>query len=248
MIESEHKLFCTHKVSRQPCKSKIAQFSWFRHHHTQLLHTELNVESSTGHVHADACILLIQLCFHLFQLVQRFWITCPKVLAARGALWLRAHLRRVSDDRSKMLRIFQPPESLTVDVHDVSLQVLSMFSCSWSNSVKYLYHDQLLQYLIQTIQFLGFSLGDDVVAIDCSHRVRLKAVRDLVTYLECYISCFFENSLHVFLEETRCSSRSAHRSFHLPRVSRFFFTTRRIHRNRLVLWQQCMSERNADIV
>ena len=31
-----------------------------------------------------------------------------------------------------MLRILQPLESLTVDAHDVSLQVLSMFSCSWS--------------------------------------------------------------------------------------------------------------------
>ena len=82
-------------------------------------------------------------------------------------------------------------------VHDVSLQVLSMFSCSWSNSVKYLDHDQLLEYLVQTIQFLGFSLSDDVVAVDCSHRVRLKAAADLVTYLECRISCFFENSVHV---------------------------------------------------
>ena len=79
-----------------------------------------------------------------------------------------------------MRRIFQPLESLTVDVHDVSLQ--SMFSCTWSNSVKYFYHDQLLQYLIQTIQLLGFSFRDDIVAVDCSHRVRLKAVIDLVTY------------------------------------------------------------------
>ena len=135
MIESEHKLFCTDKVSCQPCKSKIAQLWWFRHHLTQLLHTELSVESSTGHVNTDACILLIQLSFHLFQLVQRCRIASPKVLATRGALWLRAHFRTVSDDRSKMLRIFQPLESVTVDVHDVSLQVLSMFSCSWSNSV-----------------------------------------------------------------------------------------------------------------
>ena len=101
-----------------------------------------------------------------------------------------------------MLRIFQPLEALTVDVHDVSLQVLSMFSCSWSNSVKYFYHDQVLQYLIQTIQFLGFSFRDDIVAVDCSHRVHLKAMIDLVTFLECCVSCFFENSLHVFLEET----------------------------------------------
>ena len=43
---------------------------------------------------------------------------------------------------SKVFRIFQPIEALTVDVHDVSLQVLSMFSCSWSNSVKYFDHDQ----------------------------------------------------------------------------------------------------------
>ena len=59
---------------------------------------------------------------------------------------------------------------------------------------------------------------------------------DMVTYLECCASCCFENSLHLFLEETRCSSRSVHRSFHLPHVSRFFSTTRRIHRNQLVLW------------
>ena len=127
MIESKHKLLCTHKVSCQPCKSKVAQLSWFRHHLTQPLYTELNVESSAGHVDADACILLVQLSFHLFQLVQRFWIAFPKVLAAWGALWLRAHLGTVSDDRSKMLRIFQPLEYLTVDVHDASLQVLSMF-------------------------------------------------------------------------------------------------------------------------
>ena len=59
---------------------------------------------------------------------------------------------------------------------------------------------------------------------------------DMVTYLECCASCCFENFLHLFLEETRCSSRSVHRSFHLPHVSRFFSTTRRIHRNQLVLW------------
>ena len=49
------------QVSRQPCKSKIDQLSWFRHHLAQSVHTELHVESSTGHVDADACILLIQL-------------------------------------------------------------------------------------------------------------------------------------------------------------------------------------------
>ena len=70
-----------------------------------------NDESSTGHVNADACILLIQLSFHLFQLVQRFWIAFPEVLATWRTLWLRAHLGTVSDYRSKMLRIFQPLES-----------------------------------------------------------------------------------------------------------------------------------------
>ena len=103
MVESERKLLCTHKVSRQPCKSKIAQPSWFRHHLTQPLHTELNVESSTGHADADACILLIQLSF-LFQHVQ-LWIASPEVLATLGALWLPADLGTVSDDRSKMLRV-----------------------------------------------------------------------------------------------------------------------------------------------
>ena len=44
--------------------------------------------------------------------------------------------------------------------------------------------------------------------------------------LGCCASCFFENSLHEFLEETRCSSRPMHRSFRLPHVSRFFVTTR----------------------
>ena len=126
MIESEHMLLCTHKVSCQPCKSKIAQLSWFRHHLTQPFHTELNVESSSGHLNTDACILLIQLFFHLFQLVQLLWIAFPEVLATWGTLWLRAHLGTVSDDRSKMLRIFQPLESLTVDVHNVSLHVPSI--------------------------------------------------------------------------------------------------------------------------
>ena len=64
MIESEHKLLFTHKVSCHPCKSKIAKLSWFRRHLTQPFHTELNVVSSTGHVNTDACILLMQLSFH----------------------------------------------------------------------------------------------------------------------------------------------------------------------------------------
>ena len=89
----------------------IVQLSWFRPNFTQPLHTELNVESSTGHGVADACILLTQLSFHLFQLVQRFWIALPEVLATWRTLWLRAHLGTVSDDRSKMLRIFQPFEN-----------------------------------------------------------------------------------------------------------------------------------------
>ena len=46
-----------------------------------------------------------------------------------------------------------------------------MFSCSWFNSVKYFDNDQLLQHDIQTIEFLGFSFRDDVVAVDCGHRV-----------------------------------------------------------------------------
>ena len=136
MIESEHKFLCAHKVSCQPCKSKMTQLSWFRLHLTQPLHTELNVESSTGHVNADDCFLLIQLSLHLFQLVQRFWIAFPEVLATWGTLWLRDHFGPVSDDHNKMLWILQLLKSLTVDVHDVSLQVLSMFSCSKSNSVK----------------------------------------------------------------------------------------------------------------
>ena len=53
-------------------------------------------------------------------------------------------------------------------VHDVSLQVPSVFHCPCSDSVKYFDHDQLLQYLIQTIQLLGPSFCDDVVAMDCS--------------------------------------------------------------------------------
>ena len=68
----------------------------------------------------------------------------------------------VSDDRSKVFRIFQPLESLFFDVHDVPLQVPSVFR-SKSDSVNHFDHDQLLQYL--------------VVAMDCSHRVRLKAVK-----------------------------------------------------------------------
>ena len=59
-----------------------------------------------------------------------------------------------------------------------------------------LWPDQLLQYLIQTIQFLGFSFRADVVAADCRHRIRLEAMIDLVTCLKCCISCLFENSLH----------------------------------------------------
>ena len=41
---------------------------------------------------------------------------------------------------------------------------------------------------------LGFSFSSDVVAVDCSHRVRLKAVQNLVTYLEACIHHFSENS------------------------------------------------------
>ena len=229
MTESEHKLLCTHEISRQPCKSKIAQHSSFRHHLTQPFDTELHVESSTGHVNADASILLIQLSFHVLQLVQRFSVTLPEILAARGALRLRTCLGTVSDDRSKVLRIFQPLESLSFDVHDVSLQVPSVFDCSWSDSVKHFDNDQLHQNLIRVIQLLKLSFSDDVVAMDCSRRVRLKAAAYKVTYLECCIACFSKNASHVLLEEMRCSSRSVHRSFHLPHASR-------IHRNRLIVW------------
>ena len=38
--------------------------------------------------------------------------------------------------------------------------------------------EQALQYLIETIQLLGLAFCD-VVAVDCSHRVRLKAVQKL---------------------------------------------------------------------
>ena len=69
MIESERELLRAHEISRQPGQSKIAQLSRFRHHLAQSFHTELHVESPTGHVYADACILLIQLRLHLFQLV-----------------------------------------------------------------------------------------------------------------------------------------------------------------------------------
>ena len=55
-------------------------------------------------------------------------------------------------------------------------------------------HDQLSQYLIQTIHFLGFSSSAGVVAVDCSHRVHLKAVIYLVRYLEPCIPYFSENS------------------------------------------------------
>ena len=58
--------------------------------------------------------------------------------------------------KSKMFRIFPQLESLSVNVHDVALQVLSMFSCSWSDSVKHFDHVQPLQYLTQTIQFFCF--------------------------------------------------------------------------------------------
>ena len=120
----------------------------------------------------------------------------------------------------------------------------------WSTSViKYFDHDQLLQYPIQTIQFLGFSFRDDIVAVGCSHRVRLKAVRNLVTYLEC---AAYPASLRTpfMCSRKRRDARLVPyiTSFHLPHVSRFFFTTRRIHRIRVVLWQQCMPERNADVV
>ena len=165
-----------------------------RRHLAQSFHTELHVESPTGGVYADACVLLIQLRFPVLQLVQRFWVTLPEILAARGALRLRTCLGTVSDDRSKVFRIFPPLESQSFDVHDVSLQVPSVFHCSWSDSVKHFDNDQMLQYLVRAIQPLGLSFSDDVVAMECSHRVRLKAVVYLVTYLECCISCFTENA------------------------------------------------------
>ena len=64
-----------------------------------------------------------------------------------------------------VFRIFQPLESLSFDVHDVSVQVPSVFHCLWSDSVKHFDHDQSLQYLIQTIQLLGLSFCNDVVAM-----------------------------------------------------------------------------------
>ena len=193
MIEPEHKLLCTHKVSRQPCKSKIAQLSWFRHHLTQPLHTELNVESSTGHVDADACILLIQLSFHLFQLVQRFWIAS----APRGPL-LPGELCGFAPTLERFLTI--AARCLRSSSHSNPcplMYTMCLFRCCPCSAAlgptRTLTTTKLLQYSIQTIQFLGFSFRDDAVAVDCSHRVRLKAVINLVTYLECCIPCFFEN-------------------------------------------------------
>ena len=55
-----------------------------------------------------------------------------EILAARGALRHCTNLETVSDDRSKVFRIFQSLESLPFVVHDVPLQVLSVFHCSWS--------------------------------------------------------------------------------------------------------------------
>ena len=106
--KSEREHLCTHQISRQPRQREIAHLAWLRHHLAQFLYAELYVKSTTWHVDADPCILLIQLCFHLFQLVQYFWIGFPEVFATRGALWLRTHLWTVSNDRNNVLRIFQP--------------------------------------------------------------------------------------------------------------------------------------------
>ena len=128
-MESERQLLRAHEISRQPRQSEVAQLSWLCHHLAQSFHTELHVESPTEHIHADACVLLTQLRLHLFQLVERFWVTFPETLAAQGALRLCACHGTVYDDRSKVFRIFQPLESLFFDVHEVGLQVLTVFQC-----------------------------------------------------------------------------------------------------------------------
>ena len=70
MIESERELLRAHEMaSRLPSHSKTVQLSWLRHHLAQSFQTELHLESPTGRVYADACVLLIQLRFHVFQLV-----------------------------------------------------------------------------------------------------------------------------------------------------------------------------------
>ena len=127
---------------------------------------------------------------HLFQLVQRFWIASPKVLAARGALRLRAHLRTVSDDRSKMLRIFQPLESLMYTMCLINYRPCSAaLGPTLSSSLT---TTSCFSTSSRRFNFSGSPSA--MMSSPCS----LKAVIDLVTYLECCISCFFENSLHVF--------------------------------------------------
>ena len=106
MVESEHKLLCVPtRYLASLASRRLPSFRGFVII-SRPFHAELSVESSTGHVNTDACILLIQLSFHHFQLVQRFWIAFPEVLATWGTLWLRAHLGTVSDARRKKLRSF----------------------------------------------------------------------------------------------------------------------------------------------
>ena len=132
MIKSVRELLCPRG------QSKIAKLLWLRHHLAQSFHTELQVASPAGRVYADACVLRIQLCFprpptrpNASRSLQ------PGILDFRAALRLRTCLGPVSDDPNKVFRIAQPLESLYFDVHYVSLQVPSVFHCTWSDSVEH---------------------------------------------------------------------------------------------------------------
>ena len=165
-----------------------------------------------------------QLCFHLFHLVQRFWIGSPRGPCwTQGALRLRAHLGTVSDDRSKMFRIFQPLESLTVHcTRCVSSSTVHRSAALGPTLSSTLAATNCFSTSSGRSNFSGSPSAMMSSPWIAAHRVRHKAVIDLVTHLECCVSCFFENSLHVSWKRRDARLVPCNWSFHLPHVSRFF--------------------------
>ena len=120
-----------------------------------------------------------------------------EILAALGYLRLCSHpLERLvmivaGDDRGKLASDLPPTQLHAFDVHNLSLQVLSVSSAP----VPFL----ASTFVVATILHPDSPTScDDLVSMDCIYQVLLKAAVFLKTDLESCISCFFENSFRTF--------------------------------------------------
>ena len=87
-----------------------------------------------------------------------------------------APARTVGDDRGKLVSDLPSTRLLACDVHNLSLQVLSVSNAPVPNSTS-----------------SSPTSCDDLVSMDCIYQVLLKAVVFLKTYLESCTSCFLNS-------------------------------------------------------